>query len=101
MPARMPVVGPPERRRSSWTNAGVGMSQGWTILTELGAIIGLFAFGGYWLDRALGTTPVLFAAMMIVGYAGGVYHVVLYQRRRGEAGEAAKVERDRASARGG
>ncbi len=87
-------MGPPERRKSSWTNAGVGMSQGWQILTELGAIIGLFAFGGYWLDRALGTKPVLFAVMMIVGYAGGVYHVVLYQRRRADAEEAAKARRD-------
>ena len=89
------MVGPPERRNSSWTNAGVGMSVGWTILVELGAIIALFAYGGYWLDRLFGTKPVLFAVMMIVGYAGGVYHVILYQRRRAEAEEAAKAERDR------
>jgi ATP synthase protein I len=83
----MRLVGPPERQKSSWTSAGVGMSQGWSILVELGAIIGLFAYAGYWLDRLLGTTPVLFAALMIVGYAGGVYHVWLYSRRRTEAEE--------------
>jgi len=81
------MVGPPERRNSSWTNAGVGMSVGWTILVELGAIIGLFAYAGYWLDRVFGTSPVLFAALMIVGYAGGVYHVWIYVQRRAEAEE--------------
>jgi F0F1-type ATP synthase assembly protein I len=80
-------VGPPERQRSSWTSAGVGMSQGWSILVELGAIIGLFAFIGYRLDRWLGTKPWLFATLMIVGYAGGVYHVWLYIKRRNEAEE--------------
>jgi len=80
-------VGPPERQKSSWTSAGVGMSQGWTILVELGAIIGAFAFAGYRLDRLFGTTPVLFAALMIVGYAGGVYHVWIYVKRRAEAEE--------------
>lgn len=83
----MTSVGPPERRNSSWTNAGVGMSQGWTILVELGAIIGLFAYAGYWLDRLFGTKPVLFAVLMIVGYAGGVYHVWIYVKRRAEAEE--------------
>jgi F0F1-type ATP synthase assembly protein I len=89
----MPLVGPPERQKSSWTNAGVGMSQGWTILAELGAIIGLFAFAGYWLDRLFGTKPVLFAVMMIVGYAGGVLHVIVYIRGRAAAEERAKTER--------
>jgi F0F1-type ATP synthase assembly protein I len=89
----MPLVGPPERRQSSWTNAGVGMSQGWAILVELGAIISLFAYGGYWLDRAFGTKPWFFAALMIVGYAGGVYHVVLYVRNRAEAEERAKRDK--------
>jgi F0F1-type ATP synthase assembly protein I len=66
------------------------MSQGWQILAELGAIIGLFAFIGYRLDRLFGTAPVLLAVLMIVGYAGGVYHVVIYTRRRAEAEENAK-----------
>lgn len=77
-------MGPPEQQKSSWTSAGVGMSQGWAILVELGAIIGLFAYAGYWLDRALGTKPVLFAVLMVVGYAGGVYHVWLYIKQRAE-----------------
>jgi F0F1-type ATP synthase assembly protein I len=68
------------------------MSQGWSILVELGAIIGLFALAGYWLDRLFGTTPVLFAVLMIVGYAGGVYHVWLYVKRR-EAAEETKAKR--------
>ena len=77
-------MGPPEQQKSAWTSAGVGMSQGWSILVELGAIIGLFAYAGYWLDRALGTKPVLFAVLMVIGYAGGVYHVWLYIKQRAE-----------------
>jgi F0F1-type ATP synthase assembly protein I len=69
------------------------MSQGWNILAELGAIIGLFAYAGYRLDRWLGTRPVLFAVLMIVGYAGGVYHVILWVRRRAELDEQARRER--------
>ncbi len=80
-------MGPPKRQESSWTSAGVGMSQGWSILVELGAIIGLFAFIGYRLDRLFGTKPWLFATLMIVGYAGGVLHVVVSQRRKTEAEE--------------
>ena len=86
-------MGPPESRQSSWTNAGVGMGQGWTILVELGAIIGLFAYAGYWLDRLFGTKPVLFAVMMVVGYAGGVAHVIIWVRGRAAAEERAKTEK--------
>ena len=83
-------MGPPERQKtSSWTNAGVGMSLGWTILVELLAIIALFGWAGYRLDRVFGTKPVLFAVLMVVGYAGGVYHVVLYIKRK-EADEKAE-----------
>jgi ATP synthase protein I len=88
----MTSVGPPERQQSSWTSAGVGMSQGWSILVELGAIIGLFAFIGYRLDRLFGTKPWLLATLMIVGYAGGVLHVVISLRRKDEA-EATKPPR--------
>ena len=63
------------------------MSLGWTILVELGAIIGLFAYAGYWLDRLFGTRPVFFAVLMVVGYAGGVYHVWIYAKRRLDAEE--------------
>ena len=86
-------MGPPERQKSSWTSAGVGMSQGWSILVELGAIIGLFAYAGYWLDRLFGTKPVLFAVMMLVGYGGGVLHVIVYVRGRAAAEERAKNEK--------
>ncbi len=71
------------------------MNLGWTILVELGAIIGLFAYVGYWLDRLFGTQPVLLAVMMVVGYAGGVYHVVLYIKRRTEAEESRETKRNR------
>lgn len=86
-------MGPPERQKSSWTNAGVGMSQGWSILVELGAIIGLFAFIGYRLDRLFGTKPWLLAVLMVIGYAGGVYHVWISVKRRAEADET-KPPRD-------
>jgi F0F1-type ATP synthase assembly protein I len=73
---------PPERRGSPWARAGVGFSQGWTVLAELFAVIGLFAYAGYRLDRALGTRPWLFATLMVVGYAGGVLHVWIWVRNR-------------------
>ena len=80
----MPAAEPPDSRNSSWASAGVGLSLGWTILAELLAVIGLFGYAGYRLDRALGTRPVLFAVLMVVGYAGGVYHVYLTVRHRTE-----------------
>ena len=58
------------------------MGQGWAILAELAAIIGIFAYLGYRLDRALGTKPILFAVLMVVGYAGGVLHVWVWIRNR-------------------
>ena len=73
---------PPEKGGSPWASAGVGFSQGWTVLVELFAVIGLFAFAGYWLDRALGTRPWLFAVLMVVGYASGVLHVWVWVRGR-------------------
>lgn len=57
------------------------------ILVELGAIIGLFAYAGYWLDKALGTRPWFLATLMVVGYAGGVYHVWIWVRSRAEDDE--------------
>lgn len=78
---------PPERRGSPWARAGVGYSQGFSILVELAAIIGLFAYGGYRLDRAWGTQPWMFAILMIVGYAGGVLHVWVWIRKRTEGDE--------------
>ena len=68
------------------------MGLGWTILVELAAIIGLFAYLGYRLDRALGTKPVLFAVLMVVGYAGGVLHVWVWVRRKNQDDNA---ERER------
>jgi F0F1-type ATP synthase assembly protein I len=65
----------------------VGFGQGWQIFIELLAIIGLFSYGGYWLDRALGTKPWMFASSMIVGYAGGVLHVWVWVRKRTEDDE--------------
>jgi F0F1-type ATP synthase assembly protein I len=65
----------------------VGFGQGWGILIELLAIIGLFAYGGYRLDRALGTKPWFLATLMIVGYAGGVLHVWVWVRKRTEDDE--------------
>jgi F0F1-type ATP synthase assembly protein I len=65
----------------------VGFSQGWQILVELLAIIALFAFAGYRLDRALGTKPWFLATLMIAGYAGGVLHVWIWVRRRTEGDE--------------
>ncbi|HJR19143.1 MAG TPA: AtpZ/AtpI family protein [Actinomycetota bacterium] len=80
-------MNPPERRGSPWSRAGVGFSQGWQILVELLAIIALFAFGGYKLDEWLGTKPWFLASLMIVGYAGGVLHVVVWVRKRTEDDE--------------
>lgn len=78
----MPTNPPEKRRLSPWAMAGSGYSQGLTILVELGAIIGLFSYLGYRLDRLFGTKPVLFAVLMVVGYAGGVLHVWVWSRGR-------------------
>jgi F0F1-type ATP synthase assembly protein I len=94
MPARIPAVGPPEsgdgRGRSPWAGAGAGLGQGWAILVELGAIIALFGYLGYRLDRVLGTRPVLFAVLMVLGYAGGVLHVWVWIRGRTERDPSAR-----------
>lgn len=80
-------MNPPERRGSPWSRAGVGFSQGWSILVELLAVIALFTYAGYRLDRWLGTEPWFLASLMIVGYAGGVLHVWVWVRKRTEDDE--------------
>lgn len=48
--------------------AGVGV--------HFAATIGVFAFGGYWLDRKLGTDPWLLIAGVFVGFALGLTSLI-------------------------
>ena len=71
----MPRTSDPKSTRAiAWK----GMSQGWTILSELIAALAVWGGIGFGLDRLFGTWPVLFAIGMVVGYGGGAY--LIYRR---------------------
>ena len=38
--------------------------------------VGLFAFGGIWIDRKLGTRPWFLLLMVFLGIAGGMLHLI-------------------------
>ena len=42
----------------------------------LAVSVGVFAYGGLWLDRQLGTKPWLLLAMVLLGIVGGMLHLV-------------------------
>lgn len=42
---------------------------------QLAAVVAVFTYGGYWLDRRLGTTPWLTILLVFVG-AGGALHSI-------------------------
>jgi ATP synthase protein I len=48
--------------------AGVGF--------QFGAAIILFALGGWWLDKRLGTTPWFLILGVFLGFGGGLYSLV-------------------------
>lgn len=42
---------------------------------QLAAVVGVFTWVGWWLDRRLGTTPWLTLVMVFVGAGGGLYSI--------------------------
>lgn len=48
--------------------AGIGL--------QFGAVLTLFALGGYWLDGRLGTRPTFLLLGVLLGFAGGTISLV-------------------------
>jgi len=68
-PQRSPSEQPPEARNvQSQKVLGAGMT--------LAVTVGLFAYGGLWLDRQLGTRPWLLLLLVVCGIAGGMLHLI-------------------------
>lgn len=42
----------------------------------LAVSVGVFAYGGLWLDRQLGTKPWLLLVLVLLGIVGGMLHLV-------------------------
>ncbi|MGC6487429.1 MAG: AtpZ/AtpI family protein [Planctomycetota bacterium] len=42
----------------------------------LAVSVGVFAYGGLWLDRQLGTKPWLLLLLVLLGIAGGILHLI-------------------------
>lgn len=74
----------PERDRPPMVRVGEHLTHGLTIA----AAAGLFAAGGYYLDRWLGTSPLFLLVGTLVGAAAGFlnmyWRLVVEPRRRGE-----------------
>jgi ATP synthase protein I len=60
----------PERPRPGSTQRE--MSFAYRVMVEMIAGLGFGAFVGWWLDRWLGTTPILLVVMILLGFAAGV-----------------------------
>jgi len=43
---------------------------------ELSAVIGGFAYGGYWLDERWGTGPLMLFVGLFIGLGGGSWHTI-------------------------
>ena len=42
----------------------------------LAVTVGLFAYGGLWLDRQLGTRPWMLLLLVLIGILGGMLHLI-------------------------
>ena len=42
----------------------------------LAVVVGMFAYGGYWLDERLGTKPLLLVVGILLGLLGGFVHLL-------------------------
>lgn len=43
---------------------------------QFAATVGVFAFGGYWLDQRLGTLPLFLITGVLLGFAGGILSLI-------------------------
>ncbi len=62
----------PERPRQS--SAQREMSFAYRVMVEMIAGLGFGAFVGWWLDKWLGTKPILLVVMILVGFAAGAWN---------------------------
>ena len=77
-------VAPPERKPvAAEPTTGLGMAL--AMATHLVAGVGVGAFGGYLLDRWLGTAPVLLIVLLFCGAAGGMLNIYRTATRQGMA----------------
>lgn len=56
-----------------------GMSQGqraFAAAMTMAVTVGLFAFGGIWLDKRFGTKPLFLLLLVLSGLVGGVLHLI-------------------------
>lgn len=60
----------PERSRPSSMQREIGFA--YRVLIEMAVGIGFGAFIGWWLDKWLGTRPILLMVMTLIGFAAGM-----------------------------
>ncbi|MCK5941022.1 MAG: AtpZ/AtpI family protein [Planctomycetes bacterium] len=63
-------AGPSGTTRSPTAQKAIGAG------LTLAASVGVFAYGGLWLDRTLGTRPWLLLLMVALGIGGGMLHLI-------------------------
>ncbi|HTY69136.1 MAG TPA: AtpZ/AtpI family protein [Alphaproteobacteria bacterium] len=62
--------GGPEQPRPRSMQREIGFA--YRVLIEMAVGIGFGAFAGWWLDRWLGTRPILMVVMILLGFAAGM-----------------------------
>lgn len=62
--------GPEQQPRPASMQREIGFA--YRVLIEMAVGIGFGAFAGWWLDRWLGTRPILMVAMILLGFAAGM-----------------------------
>lgn len=62
--------GPSGGARPPMANPAIGAG------LTLAVTVGLFAYGGLWLDRQFGTKPWLMLLLVVVGIVGGMLHLI-------------------------
>ena len=79
MLALFALAGATEMSGPSFKPPVSGMSQGqkaFAAALTMAVTVGLFAYGGLWLDRQLGTKPWLLLLLVLCGLVGGVLHLI-------------------------
>ena len=72
-PSRPPRV--PETPAGTPVSSGPPASHFAGLGLQLAAVLAVFTYGGWWLDRRLGTTPWLTILMVFVGAGGALYSI--------------------------
>lgn len=69
-------VGPDEPRPAAETEWRDSYSRYAGLGIQLAATIGLFAWGGHWLDGKIGTRPIFLIAGVLLGFVGALISMV-------------------------